>query len=72
MIACCQQLVDPSDLEFDDTLYTVLLAGLALFGAAVAGDAFWAGAGLSTDDVAREKFLRWLSELMHDHLEVTN
>lgn len=55
--------------SFDDTLFTVLLAGLALFGAAIAGDAFRASAGLPTDDESREKFLRWLSELLHNHLD---
>lgn len=58
--------VEPA--SFDDTLFTVLLAGLALFGAAVAGDALNASAGLPTDDASRARFLRWLSELLHNHL----
>jgi len=56
--------------EFDDTLFTVLLAGLALFGASIAGDSFRASAGMPTDDESRERFLRWLSKLLHDHLDV--
>ncbi len=66
----CSEAAPGKQPMFDDTLFTVLLAGLALFGAAIAGDAFRASAGLPTDDAARERFLRWLSELLHNHLDV--
>jgi AcrR family transcriptional regulator len=47
-----------------DTLYTVTLASLALFGQAVAGPEIQAGAG-----VERKPFLRWFTGLLLGHLD---
>lgn len=57
--------------DAEDTLFTVLLAGLALFGNAIAGDALRTSAGIG-DDVdagANGRFLTWLAKLLREHLE---
>ena len=51
---------------FEDTLFTVLLAGLTLFGNAIAGDAMRTSAGLDRD--ASERFIAWLGRLLHNYL----
>jgi hypothetical protein len=53
----------------EDTLFTVLLAGLALFGNAIAGEPLRASAGLADDPSANPRFLAWLARLLRDHLE---
>ncbi len=51
-------------VPYRDTLYTVALASMALFGQAVAGPAIQAGAG-----VERKQFLRWFTGLLLTHLD---
>lgn len=53
----------------EDTLFTVLLAGLALFGNAIAGEPLRASAGIADDPDANPRFLAWLARLLRDHLE---
>lgn len=49
---------------YEETLFTVTLAGMALFGQAVAGRAIENSAG-----VDRKRFLRWLTRVLLDHLD---
>ncbi|HTM22205.1 MAG TPA: TetR/AcrR family transcriptional regulator [Kofleriaceae bacterium] len=52
------------DIPYEDTLYTVSLAGMALFGHAIAGARLQDEAGVDS-----RKFLRWLTRLLLDHLD---
>lgn len=63
----CARLSEEPDA--DDTLFTVLLAGLALFGNAIAGRALRESAGLGSDADADKRFVAWLAKLLHDHLD---
>jgi AcrR family transcriptional regulator len=56
-----------SDLE--DTRFTVLLGGLALFGNAIAGAPLRQSAGLGDEERANKRFLAWLANLLRSHLE---
>ena len=55
--------------SFDDTLYTVMLAGLVMFGDAVAGRAMRASAGLPERADTEVRFTAWLAKLLHTHLD---
>lgn len=55
--------------DSEDTLFTVLLAALALFGNALAGPALLGSAGLERDADADRRFVVWLVRLMHEHLD---
>jgi AcrR family transcriptional regulator len=57
------------DAGSEDTLFTVLLAGIALFGNAIAGGPLRASAGLGDDPDANARFLTWLARLLRGHLE---
>ena len=52
------------DIPYEDTLYTVALAGMALFGHAITSASLQADAGVDS-----KKFLRWLTKLLLDHLD---
>jgi AcrR family transcriptional regulator len=54
---------------FEDSLFTVLLAALAMFGNAIAGDALRGSAGLAGDRDADRRFVVWLAGLLHRHLD---
>jgi AcrR family transcriptional regulator len=54
--------------ELEDTLFVVLLAGLALFGEGVLADAVYDSAGLTGDPRARDRFHAWLVRLIEQHL----
>jgi AcrR family transcriptional regulator len=58
---------DTPDLE--DTLFTVLLASLALVGNSLGGAALRRSAGLEVDPAADHRFIVWLAQLLHHHLE---
>jgi AcrR family transcriptional regulator len=58
-----------ADADYEDTLFTVLLAGLALFGNAIAGEPLRTSAGLGGDPQANARFLAWLARLLREHLE---
>ena len=54
--------------ELEDTLFVVLLAGLALFGEGVLAEAAYDSAGLAGDRTARHRFHAWLGRLIEQHL----
>lgn len=58
-----------SKADFDDTMFTVLLGGLALFGNAIAGESLRKSAGLGAEKKANAKFIAWLARLLREHLE---
>ena len=53
----------------EDTAHTVVLAALALIGAAVIGPALLANAGLPTDENSEKRFRAWLGRTLKQHLE---
>lgn len=55
--------------DFEDTLFTVLLATLAMLGNSLAGPALHRSAGLDQDADADRRFIVWLARLIHVHLE---
>lgn len=58
-----------SSADPEDTLFTVLLAGLALFGNAIAGAPLRRSAGLDNTGDANARFLAWFARLLREHLE---
>lgn len=58
-----------SKADPEDTLFTVLLAGLALFGNAVAGGPLRRSAGLESDPDANARFLAFLARVLREHLD---
>ncbi len=66
----CQRKPDHAP-PFEDTLFTVLLAAMAPIGNAIAGDALRASAGLADDPDADRRFIVWLANLVHRHLDGT-
>lgn len=54
---------------FEDTLFTVMLTALSMFGDAIAGPALRASASLDDDPDADRRFIAWLARLLHSHLE---
>lgn len=55
---------------YDDTLFTVLLASLAIVGNAIAGGALRQSAGLEAPG-DNQRFIGWLAQLLHEHLDST-
>jgi AcrR family transcriptional regulator len=55
--------------EFEDSLFTILLAATALFGDAIVGPQMRASAGLAQDPGADQRFRAWLAELLTHHLD---
>ena len=55
--------------SYEDTLFTVSLSSLALFGQAIAGKATFEAAGLGQDRSAPRRFRTWLAKLLEGHLE---
>jgi AcrR family transcriptional regulator len=55
----------------EDTAQVVVLASLALVGAAVMGPALLENAGLSADPAVERRFRRWLATLLAKYLEGT-
>ena len=55
----------------EDTAHVVVLATLALLGAAVMGPALLENAGLSDDPAAARRFRGWLARLLTKHLDDT-
>jgi AcrR family transcriptional regulator len=54
---------------FEDTMFTVVLSALALFGQAIAGPGAFDLASLGDDPEVAQRFRRWLGELLVRHLE---
>jgi AcrR family transcriptional regulator len=55
--------------DFEDTYFTVLLAGLAVFGDAIAGPLFRGEADPSVAEKTSARFRVWLATLIKAHLE---
>lgn len=53
---------------FEDTQFSVMLAGLALIGEALLGPGIRASSGLSDDPEAARRFRAWLADLLVEHL----
>jgi AcrR family transcriptional regulator len=60
---------DQPEPEWEDTLHTMLLLALALFGEALAGESLRQSAGLGKNAAAAKRFRKWLSELVVEHME---
>lgn len=54
---------------FEDTLFTVLLSALALFGNAIAGESLRRSAGLEISPAQDRRFILWLAGVLRRHLE---
>jgi AcrR family transcriptional regulator len=57
--------------SFEDTLFRTMLAGLALFGEAIIGDAMRESAGLAGDAKAAARFRAWLGPFLAEALDTT-
>ena len=55
--------------RFEDTLFSIMLVAVVLFGDAVAGEAMSSSAGLARDQKSRKRFRTWLARLVVTHLE---
>jgi len=55
--------------EFEDSLFTIMLAATALFGDAIVGPQMRASAGLGRDPSADQRFRAWLADLLTRHLD---
>jgi hypothetical protein len=55
--------------QFEDSLFTIMLAATALFGDAILGPQVRASAGLGEDHDADRRFRVWLAELLVQHLD---
>lgn len=56
---------------FEDTLFRTMLAGLAVFGEAIIGDAIRESAGLAGDPKAAARFRAWLGRFLVEALNTT-
>jgi AcrR family transcriptional regulator len=65
---CAEHARRGSEPPFEDSLFTVLCAALAMFGDAVAGREMRRSAGLDPDPSAK-RFRRWLAKLLLTHLD---
>jgi AcrR family transcriptional regulator len=68
-IAKATHALRPAGADFDDTMFTVILSALALFGQAIAGRSAFDLASLGDDPDAGLRFRRWLGQLLVRHLE---
>jgi AcrR family transcriptional regulator len=57
---------------FEDTLFSMLLGALAIYGDALVGDVMRRSAGLHDDVEADARFREWLARLLVSHLEHRN
>lgn len=55
--------------DFEDSLFTIMLAATALFGDAIVGPQVRASAGLTADRHADQRFRVWLAGLLTEHLD---
>lgn len=53
---------------FEDSLFTILLVAIALFGDALLGAQMRASAGLAEDPEAGRRFRVWLARLLEEHM----
>jgi AcrR family transcriptional regulator len=68
-IARATHALRPTTADFEDTMFTVVLAALALFGQAIAGRGAFDVASLGDDPEVASRFRRWLGALLVRHLE---
>lgn len=68
-IARATHALRPAGASLEDTMFTVVLSALALFGQAIAGPSAFDLASLGDDTDAPKRFRRWLGELLVRHLE---
>jgi AcrR family transcriptional regulator len=68
-IARATHSLRPKDAAFEDTMFTVVLSALALFGQAIAGRGAFDLASLGDDPDVPARFRRWLGALLVRHLE---
>lgn len=57
--------------SFEHTLFRTMLAGLAMFGEAIIGDAMRESAGLADDPKAAARFRAWLGRFLAEALDTT-
>lgn len=57
---------------FEDSLFRTMLAGLALFGEAIIGEAMRESAGLADDPKAAARFRAWLGTFLAEALEAND
>jgi AcrR family transcriptional regulator len=57
------------EAPFEETLFVVVLASLAMIGEGILGPATWESAGRADDTGAPERFHAWLVKLLTDHLQ---
>ena len=63
-----EEVEGPTKPTYEDTLFTVILSSLALFGEAIAGRTSFDAAGLADDRAAPRRFREWLAKLLGAHL----
>jgi AcrR family transcriptional regulator len=68
-VAHAHRVAQHGEAPFEDTLFSLLLAALAMFGDAVAGDVIRASGGLAGDADASRRFRLWLARLLVEHVE---
>ena len=56
--------------EYEDSVFAVRLAALAMFGEAIIGQAFTTSDGRAPSAKSRERFRNWLAQLLLDHLSL--
>ena len=57
--------------SFEDTLFRTMLAGLAMFGEAIIGEAMRESAGLAADPQAAARFRAWLGRFLAEAMDTT-
>jgi AcrR family transcriptional regulator len=57
------------EAPFEETLFVVVLASLAMVGEGIVGPATWESAGRAEDSGTTERFHAWLVKLLADHLQ---
>jgi AcrR family transcriptional regulator len=53
----------------EDTMFTIVLSALAIFGQAIAGKPTFRAAGLGRDAATEKRFRQWLATLLSKHLQ---
>jgi AcrR family transcriptional regulator len=54
--------------SYEDTVFTLVLSSLALFGEALAGPSVFMSAGLDADPSAPERYRQWFAQLIFTHM----
>jgi hypothetical protein len=64
-----QRLKGKRKPAFEDTMFTIVLSSLALFGQAIAGPSTFRVAGLDADPTAPKRFREWFAALLSAHMD---